>query len=295
MRARRSWRGATDINAVSIGIELVNPGHEFGYRPFPARPDRRPDRAHRRDPRRAGPSPTSRSSATPTSPRTARRIPASSFPGRLWPRPATASGSSRRRRRARRWRRATEGAAVFALKPALASGSVTTSRHWPLRTSRRDRRSAPSSATGRRERVDGARRRRDPRPPDGPSEAAPHEQDEPPSRARRRSRLRVARLWRSAPLDDGRRRRRPRPFRRRRASSSFSTSIPSPILGRALRTPSPGRRSRRAAGPASALGDPRGGRRRLHRHLRLQRPRSSSAAAAAKSPMTSRRLGGAGG
>ena len=30
-----SWAGATDINALSIGIELVNPGHEFGYRPFP--------------------------------------------------------------------------------------------------------------------------------------------------------------------------------------------------------------------------------------------------------------------
>lgn len=29
------WAGATDINARSIGIELVNPGHEFGYRPFP--------------------------------------------------------------------------------------------------------------------------------------------------------------------------------------------------------------------------------------------------------------------
>jgi N-acetylmuramoyl-L-alanine amidase len=30
------WAGARDINARSIGIELVNPGHEFGYRPFPA-------------------------------------------------------------------------------------------------------------------------------------------------------------------------------------------------------------------------------------------------------------------
>lgn len=30
-----SWRGRSDINDVSIGIELVNPGHEFGYRPFP--------------------------------------------------------------------------------------------------------------------------------------------------------------------------------------------------------------------------------------------------------------------
>ena len=29
------WAGASDINDRSIGIEIVNPGHEFGYRPFP--------------------------------------------------------------------------------------------------------------------------------------------------------------------------------------------------------------------------------------------------------------------
>ena len=29
------WRGITDINSASIGIELANPGHEFGYQPFP--------------------------------------------------------------------------------------------------------------------------------------------------------------------------------------------------------------------------------------------------------------------
>ena len=29
------WAGERDINSVSIGIELVNPGHEFGYQPFP--------------------------------------------------------------------------------------------------------------------------------------------------------------------------------------------------------------------------------------------------------------------
>lgn len=29
------WRGITDINSASIGIEIVNPGHEWGYRPFP--------------------------------------------------------------------------------------------------------------------------------------------------------------------------------------------------------------------------------------------------------------------
>ena len=30
-----SWAGESDINSRSIGIELVNPGHEFGYRRFP--------------------------------------------------------------------------------------------------------------------------------------------------------------------------------------------------------------------------------------------------------------------
>ncbi len=30
------WTGAREINARSIGIEIVNPGHEWGYRPFPA-------------------------------------------------------------------------------------------------------------------------------------------------------------------------------------------------------------------------------------------------------------------
>ncbi len=29
------WRGHSDINSRSIGIEIVNPGHEWGYRPFP--------------------------------------------------------------------------------------------------------------------------------------------------------------------------------------------------------------------------------------------------------------------
>jgi len=32
---RGVWQGETDVNAASIGIEIVNPGHEFGYRIFP--------------------------------------------------------------------------------------------------------------------------------------------------------------------------------------------------------------------------------------------------------------------
>ncbi len=30
------WRGNTNINQRSIGVEIVNTGHEFGYTPFPA-------------------------------------------------------------------------------------------------------------------------------------------------------------------------------------------------------------------------------------------------------------------
>ncbi|HEX3664011.1 MAG TPA: N-acetylmuramoyl-L-alanine amidase [Rhizomicrobium sp.] len=39
LRARHAgvscWAGERDVNSRSIGIELVNPGHEFGYMPFP--------------------------------------------------------------------------------------------------------------------------------------------------------------------------------------------------------------------------------------------------------------------
>jgi len=29
------WRGERNLNGLSIGVEIVNPGHEWGYRPFP--------------------------------------------------------------------------------------------------------------------------------------------------------------------------------------------------------------------------------------------------------------------
>lgn len=39
LRARHAgvsyWAGERDVNGHSIGIEIVNPGHEFGYMPFP--------------------------------------------------------------------------------------------------------------------------------------------------------------------------------------------------------------------------------------------------------------------
>ena len=36
MAGASHWRGREALNATSIGIEVVNPGHEWGYRPFPA-------------------------------------------------------------------------------------------------------------------------------------------------------------------------------------------------------------------------------------------------------------------
>ena len=32
---RSHWRGLTDLNSTSVGIEIVNPGHEYKYVPFP--------------------------------------------------------------------------------------------------------------------------------------------------------------------------------------------------------------------------------------------------------------------
>ena len=33
---RSHWREIDDVNSASVGIEIVNPGHDWGYRPFPS-------------------------------------------------------------------------------------------------------------------------------------------------------------------------------------------------------------------------------------------------------------------
>ena len=61
------WEGEGDLNAVSLGIEIVNPGHDWGYRRFPEA-----QMAAVEGLCRAIPSPRTGSSVIPTSRRSAR-------------------------------------------------------------------------------------------------------------------------------------------------------------------------------------------------------------------------------
>ena len=101
MPASRSGRARPTSTPHSIGIEIVNPGHEFGYRAFP---DAQIDAviALCRDIRAPRPFRRTASSAHSDVAPAARTIPASCSPGSGWPRPASAAGSSRRRSRGHR-------------------------------------------------------------------------------------------------------------------------------------------------------------------------------------------------
>ena len=79
------WRGITDVNSASVGIEIVNPGHEFGYRPFPDEQIAALIPLVADDQGRATASAAAMSSAIRTSPRRARRIRASCSRGRRSP------------------------------------------------------------------------------------------------------------------------------------------------------------------------------------------------------------------
>ena len=79
------WRGVTDVNSASVGIEIVNPGHEFGYRPFPDEQIAALIPLLSPTSRSATASGAAMSSAIRTSPRRARRIRASCFRGPRWP------------------------------------------------------------------------------------------------------------------------------------------------------------------------------------------------------------------
>ncbi len=109
---RGAWQGETDVNAASIGIEIVNPGHEFGYRPFPE-VQIRAVIALAADIRTRWSIPDARIIAHSDLRPSASRTPANSSRGSGWPRPGTACGSNRRRSASAPWarlcRRATRG------------------------------------------------------------------------------------------------------------------------------------------------------------------------------------------
>ena len=95
------WKGQRNINGVSIGVEMVNPGHEFGYRPFPNAQIAAVIELVG-DIRSRWQIPDERIVGTPTWRRRARTTRASCSRGSGWPSTATACGSTRRRRRASR-------------------------------------------------------------------------------------------------------------------------------------------------------------------------------------------------
>jgi len=105
------------INSCSIGIEIVNRGHDWGYPEFPLRQIAAVIRAVPRHHLRRSP-PCAR--ALGRSLRRARKIPARNFHGIRWPIQASAIGCSRRRSCARALKLGTISDDVRHLQTALA-------------------------------------------------------------------------------------------------------------------------------------------------------------------------------
>ena len=151
-----AWGGDTDINSRSIGIEICNPGHDFGYPEFPSRQIAATITLCRsiltRQHRPAG----TRRWRIPTWRRAASRIRARNFPGSFWPSPASVSGPSRSGAGRRTLRPDDSGTKVTELQRDAGRIRLRHRRHRPLRCRHHARSSPPSSAiparAGRRHR-----------------------------------------------------------------------------------------------------------------------------------------------
>lgn len=91
-----SWRGSTNLNARSIGVEIANPGHEFGYRDFPRQQVDAVIRLCRSILLRHAIAPRNVVAHSDIAP-TRKQDPGERFPWRELFRPELATGSSRRR------------------------------------------------------------------------------------------------------------------------------------------------------------------------------------------------------
>ncbi len=115
------WKGESDLNSASIGIEIVNPGHDGGAPPFPDRQIAATDRARARHSLALDDSRPSGCSPIPTSRPHRKRDPGEAFPwARLhaggvghWVEPAPVSGGPL-------FRHEEEGPPVRALQAMLA-------------------------------------------------------------------------------------------------------------------------------------------------------------------------------
>ena len=129
------WDGETDINSASIGIEIHNPGHDFGYPDFPEMQMQAVEALSRDIIARHGIRPERVLAHSDVAP-TRKRDPGEKFPWARLAARASAIGSRRRRSST-----AEAGIGVGAAGPLIADVQVRAARLWLRdRADRRDRR-----------------------------------------------------------------------------------------------------------------------------------------------------------